>query len=100
MVEVGVTALPVDIAAVEVVAVNVADLRVEVEIAEEAEDCPLARFWLEFSTHVVFPEQVYPKGQHWLPHNGRVPVRSVVFKAFCGWAVAFCSCISQLTVWI
>lgn len=83
--DIGITEVALEVAAEEVGPVDVVDLRMEVaEEAEEAAVCPGPSFWLESSTHVVFPAHEYPKGQHWLPHNGRIPVRSVVFKAFSG----------------
>lgn len=65
---------------------------VEVEVEDEEIG---AVCWLAFISQSLFELQLYPKGQHWLPHVGRFPDKSVVMSEMPGCAVTFCWVMSH-----
>jgi hypothetical protein len=81
----------------EATGVNVAPVVsavVAVEVDELFEEVAVLEVVLS-DAQVLFPWQVYPKGQQAVPHVGREESSLVVLTVFLGCAVAFCSCTSQ-----
>lgn len=56
--------------------------------------------WFAFIMQTPFVLQLYPKGQHPLPHVNNVDVSAVVCNVLPGFKVPFCLVMSQVMGWI